>query len=380
MGVLAAAVCVLAVAPALLIVANLTGLPRRRRRPAPARGRAAGAAPTLSVLIPARNESAHIGAALGTVLACRDPSLEVLVLDDRSTDATASIVRAAAARDPRVRLVAGREPPPGACGKPFACAELARHATGEVLLFIDADVRLAPHAPLEIGAALAGSRAAMISGFPRQRTGTLGEKLIVPLMHLVLFAYLPLVLMRRFRHPSLGAACGQVCAVARSAYFETGGHAAIVDRVHDGIALARHLRMHGHATDIVDLDGLAFCRMYTSWAEVVAGFAKNAHEGLGSPRGILPWTALLVGGQVLPAVLLPLALAGAMPLGPVALALTASLGGRFLVSWRFGQSWLGAALHPVGVAALVAIQWYALGRRLAGRPFAWKGRLIAGGA
>jgi hypothetical protein len=108
--------------------------------------------------------------------------------------------------------------------------------------------------------------------------------------------------------------------------------------------------------------------MYRSSRELWAGLSKNAHEGLGSPLGILPWTVILLGGQVLPWALLawsPMA---------AALALLANYSVRLDAAWRFRQSWIGALLHPIGIVVLVAIHWSALVRRMIGRPVGWKGR------
>jgi hypothetical protein len=195
------------------------------------------------------------------------------------------------------------------------------------------------------------------------------EKLIIPLIHFVLLGFLPLHRMRSGTDPRFAAACGQILAVRRDAYERAGGHAAIADRLHDGVALARSFRTHGLATDLFDATDTFHCRMYQSAAEVWHGFAKNAHEGLGSPRLIIPSTLLLLGGQVLPFILLasspsPLALIGT----------AAAFLPRLIAVARFRQSLLGALLHPLGVCALVAIQWFAFIRSLRQRPAVWKGR------
>jgi hypothetical protein len=113
--------------------------------------------------------------------------------------------------------------------------------------------------------------------------------------------------------------------------------------------------------------------MYQSAAEVWRGFAKNAHEGLGSPQLILPATLLLLGGQVLPLVLLAVAKS---PLGLTlaAVATCAAFLPPFIAAARFRQSLLGALLHPVGICVLVAIQWFAFFRSLRKRPAVWRGR------
>ena len=113
--------------------------------------------------------------------------------------------------------------------------------------------------------------------------------------------------------------------------------------------------------------------MYQRATEVWHGFAKNAHEGLGSPQLIVPATLLLLGGQVLPFVLLALA-TSPLALTFAALATTAAFLPRLIAVVRFRQSLLGALLHPVGICALVAIQWFAFFRSLRQRPTVWKGR------
>src|SRR5688572_30719099 len=109
-----------------------------RRLPPPA---SAGFVPMISVLVPARDEAASIGACLSSILASKDVVIEVLVLDDDSSDDTAAIVEGYANTDRRVRLIAGTPLPPGWLGKPNACAQLAAAASAPILAFIDADVR-----------------------------------------------------------------------------------------------------------------------------------------------------------------------------------------------------------------------------------------------
>lgn len=360
--------CALALVPAVLVVWNLCLL-RVPRASAARVGR-------VSVLIPARNEADNIAAAIESVLASAAADFELVVLDDHSSDATRDIVTGFVHRDSRVRLLEGRPLPPGFCGKPFACQQLADAARGDILVFLDADVRLAPTALHRLAGTLQASPAALLSGIPRQTTVTWSEKLIVPLMHFVLYGYLPIALMRSSTSPSLGAACGQLVAVKRTAYRESGGHAAIANRWHDGIALARRFRACGFLTDLVDATQIASCRMYVDARGVLEGFAKNAHEGLGSPRGLVPWTAILLLGQVAPIVALPWALASPASALPAIVAATLIVGTRIVLALRFDHARLGVLVHPLGVALLVAIQWYAALRRALRRPIAWKQRIL----
>jgi hypothetical protein len=127
---------------------------------------------------------------------------------------------------------------------------------------------------------------------------------------------------------------------------------------------------------LFDAADIAACRMYHTNAETWRGLGKNASEGLAAPGTILPMTALLLGGQVMPFVLLAfapwLSLAGLLL--TAAAAATAWLP-RLVAARLFRQPLVGALLHPIGVLLLLVIQWSALVRHLAGRPAEWKGRL-----
>lgn len=366
----AAAALVLALVPLVLFLLNL-GAYRRAPEPPP------GARPRVSVLIPARNEEAMIARAVRGALEGGEVDLEVVVLDDHSEDRTAEVVREIASRDPRVRLEAAPPLPSGWCGKQHACAVLAERARHPLLLFVDADVRLAPGAVGRIAAAVEASGADLLSGFPRQEIETFLERLLLPLIVWILLGYLPITVMRRSRWAAFGAGCGQLFAARRDAYERAGGHSAIRASRHDGVTLPRAFRRAGARTELFDASDLAHCRMYRSGGETWRGLAKNATEGLGAPGAIVPWTLLLVGGHVAPFALAAAALVGAVPPAAGALAAAGCLASwlpRLLALGRFAQPLDSALLHPVGIVALVSIQWWALARKLAGRPSLWKGR------
>lgn len=333
--------------------------------------------PAVSVLIPARDEEATITAAVESALASRGVEVEVVVLDDGSRDHTAALVTALAADDPRVLLKTGPPLAAGWCGKQNACAALAQHARHPVFVFMDADVRLAPDGLARSVSFLEASGAGLVSGFPHQETGTFLERLLLPLIHFVLLGFLPIARMRRSTHPAYGAGCGQLFLARRDAYEQSGGHRAIRAAIHDGLALPRTFRKAGIATDLFDATGVAACRMYHSAGEVWRGLRKNAVEALAAPAKILPVTALLLAGQVLPPLLLLLALAGAVPSSTLWAAVPGTLAlyaPRLIAVRRFRQPLGSALLHPLGILVFLAIQWAALDRRLLGRPEVWKGR------
>jgi len=340
-----------------------------------------GPAPTLSVLIPARDEEQSITACVESVLASRGVELEVIVLDDHSTDRTAELVRGLSARDPRVRVETAPPLPEGWSGKQHACFTLARLARYDLLAFLDADVRVAPDGLARLAAFQRQSGSQLVSGFPHQETGTVLEKLVIPLIHWVLLGWLPFWGMRRVRWPALSAGCGQLFLTTRSAYEVVGGHSAVKHSLHDGITLPRAYRRAGFRTDVCDATDLATCRMYRSASDVWYGLAKNAREGLAENRQIGFWTMVFFCGQVLP---VPLLLYDPAHTALWASAVALSYLPRLHALWRFRQSLIGALLHPVGILILLAIQWYAVGRAILGKPVGWKGRdhpsLTSGGS
>jgi hypothetical protein len=358
---------VLAAIPCGLFLANLSVY----RPPA---GPGAKGGRSVSVLIPARNEEKNIRATLEAALANHGIDFEIIVLDDHSTDGTAGIVAGLSAADPRVRLETAPPLPAGWCGKPHACQVLARRARHPLLVFIDADVRLAPEALVRLAGFIEQSGAALASGVPRQELGTFSERLLIPLIHFILLGFLPMRRMRRTRSPAFSAGCGQLFVAVREAYQICGGHARLRDSLHDGIKLPRVFRRAGFRTDLFDATELATCRMYRTNGETCRGLGKNATEALAAPAIILPMTFLLLFGQVVPFGLLALAPGGSWAFDLAVIAAGLALLPRLVAARRFRQSWLGSLLHPVGVLFLLGIQWRALWQKILGRPMRWKGR------
>jgi Glycosyl transferase family 2 len=386
--VVAGVLCFFALIPAVMFLVNL----RWYRAP----GVGAGEDVRVAVLIPARNEERNIGACVESVLASVVVGLEVVVLDDASTDRTAEIVREIALRDARVRVVDGGALPCGWNGKQHACWVLAQSTDAGLMLFLDADVRVGPDAVARCVGEMGAREVALLSGFPRQVLGGWMERMLLPLIHFVLLGLLPMGRMRRTTRPAYAAGCGQFFLAERDAYFACGGHAAIRDTRHDGLRLPRLFREHGMRTDLVDLTELAEVRMYETADEVWMGLAKNATEGLGAPVRIVPMTLLLVLGQVLPVIaaglwvafLVSSAVVGATLDDPrtavlvsalLAVAVVGSYLPRLIAVWRFKEPVVSALLHPVGILMLLGVQWYAVVRQVFGRPVVWRARSYASG-
>ncbi|MCG7596428.1 glycosyltransferase family 2 protein [Mycobacterium sp. PSTR-4-N] len=358
----------LAVLGTMLELVNLRVLRRPEEHPNPA-------VAAVSVLIPARDEAHRIAPTIRSVLAQKAlPDAEILVLDDGSTDGTADVVRCAAGDDPRLEVLTGSPPPPGWLGKPHACAQLAAAARGEILVFVDADVVLAPTAVA--GAAMMLEKADaphLVSVWPRQVTaGALG-RLVQPLLAWSWLTTVPLRIAERSRRPSLAVANGQFLAVRADALARAGGWAAVADAVLDDIGLARAVRISGGRTGVADGSGVATCRMYATGRELSAGYRKSLWAAFGSAAGAAAVGAVLCLVYVVP----PAAALAGSRVG--ALGYAAAVIGRLPARRWSGRGGAGdlfdAAGHPVSVLALLGLlasSW--VGRRRG--TLQWKGRAL----
>lgn len=339
----------LAVAGALHTAVNA----RLLRRPAagPVRSR-------VSVLVPARDEADHIAACLDSV----DGADEVLVLDDGSRDGTAAVARAHGAR-----VIAGTPVPAGWLGKPHACARLAAESSGDVLVFVDADVRLRPGAVRAAVHLLEACGLDLVAPHPRQVADTMSERLVQPLLQWSFLTTLPLRLAERSSRPSLSAANGQFLVVRRSAYERAGGH--VPDAVLDDLALVRAIKRSGGRGVVVDGTSLATCRMYADWPGLRDGYGRSLWTAFGGPAGSAGVLGVLALAYVVPAVA---ALRGSR-LGMV--GYLAGVAGRMVSARRTGGRVLDSFAHPVsiGLLAYLTVRSHAQHRR--GR-LSWKGRAL----
>ena len=341
---------------------------------------ASGAGPVLTICIPARNEERNVEAVVRGALANADVPLEVLVYDDQSTDRTPTILAALRGEDARVRAVTTEPLPAGWNGKQWGCERMGQAARGQWLLFTDADVRFTPDCFARALAEAARLDAALLSTIPREETGTFLERLVVPMIHWMLFSWLPMPRMRATNDPATSAGCGQFLLVRRDAWLAAGGHAAFRDSMHDGIKLPRNVRRAGFHTDLYDGSDTVSCRMYRSAGETWRGFTKNAYEGLGSPVVLVVFTVLEAFGILLPWIWLPAMLLvqgteamPTVPTGLASLAIGVQIAQRRLLAKRFSQPWECWVLHPVTIVLLLAIQWRSWWLHLTKRR-AWRGR------
>lgn len=266
----------------LLVVvgANLIANFRMLGRAAP-RGEGPRTFWPISILVPARNEARNIRRCLESLLAQDYPLLEVIVLDDGSTDETPEIVTEMARRDPRLRLVRGQPLPPGWMGKNFACDQLARVARGEWLLFTDADTVHRPNTVSWAIEAAQQNRADLISLIPRAVTHSFGEEVLLPIIPFGVVGCFPLALGERLRIPILTMAVGPFMLFRREAYQRIGGHRAVRGEIAEDVILARRMRRFGGRVVLLDGSEQVDVHFYHGFLETWRGLAKSAFAALG---------------------------------------------------------------------------------------------------
>jgi chlorobactene glucosyltransferase len=235
--------------------------------------------PVVSIVIPARNEERVIDQSVRAFLAQDYGNFEVIVVNDRSTDATGTDLHSI--EDPRLTIIDGSETPAGWLGKPWALEQGALRARGELLLFVDADLIYAPSALRAAVAEIESDGAGLIGLWPRLEMGTLPEQIAMPMLSFFGFCILPLWLADRSRAVRLAIGGGSGNLVHRSLLDRIGGFRALSDSVVDDVALARHARRQGERTHIVRADDLISVRMYHGTREINEGFTKNVFTTVG---------------------------------------------------------------------------------------------------
>ncbi len=341
----------------------------------------------VSVIIPARNEAATIETVVRSALATAHENFEIIVVDDRSTDATAAIVERIAAGDARVRLVHGAELPAGWYGKPWACVQGWRAATGDVLLFTDADTRhtplLLPHA---LGALDAG-RGDLVTVNPHQRCESFWERVVMPQVWVLLGVRFHPAAVSRARRARDVIANGQFILMRRGTYEAIGTHEAVRHEVAEDLALAQLVHARGLRVWFAFATRLMETRMYHDLPHIVEGWSKNIYLGGRRSFPDEPLLAALVpvalGGAMLfwlvPVIALGLVLAGAVVeavLVPALAAIAISTAFWSVVSLGMRiPPWYGL-VYPLG--ALVVLFIVARSTWRGAAKIEWKGRSYGG--
>ena len=342
--------------------------------------------PLVSVCIPARNEENNIRRCVEAVLEQDYPNLEVIVLDDRSNDATLTLLKDIASRDSRLLPISGSDLPAGWAGKPHALYQAVSVARGEWLCFVDADTFLAPNALSSVFAKALETEADLFTVMTRQILGSFWERTVMPLVMTALsVGFSP----RKVNDPQRrdAVANGQFIFIKRSIYDLVGGHERIKDQIVEDKALSELVKWSGHRLVIADGRDVVSTRMYTSLETMWEGWTKNIYLGLRDHPSLLLLGAFGATLALIAALFLPiwplLGLSWYMQGGgwmALLVIVEALLVWGYLiwiraqVAQEMGISRGYAFLTPLGAGVFAAMMLTSAWKVVSGQGVTWRGR------
>jgi chlorobactene glucosyltransferase len=340
--------------------------------------------PTLSIVVPARNEERQIEECVRSLLAQRHNDFEVVVVDDCSDDATPQILARLASEDARLRIVWGTALPDGWVGKPWALTQGVRESRGAWLLFTDADTFHYPNGAASVQRAAIERNLGALSVLTDQDLVTLPERALMPSLFLAILGGTgPIGDVGDPEKPDVALFNGQYVLASRTAYEAIGGHAAVRNEIAEDLELARRFKRDGRfRIALTGSEGVAHTRMYRSLGEIWAGFTKNFALGLRerpvwgaigacalaciSPLTQLTFIAALLSARWIDAAVLAVAMAAVLAV--VAYQMRLMRAPASSVPW-----------YPVGTAFTVAVLTVSIALFASGRGVVWRGRRYGAG-
>ena len=328
----------------------------------------------VSAIVPARNEETTIASAVAS-LAAQPEIKEIIVVDDQSSDGTGAELERLSSRYPQLRVLETNALPDGWVGKNYAVSLGVAQATGDWLLFTDAD---GVHLPGSTARALADAAAAgagLLSYSPEQEMHAWWERALIPFIYARLgqkFSYDAV----NDPHSQAAAANGQYLLIRREDYDRIGGHAAVAGEVLEDVALARLAKQAGIRLHFASGFGIIRVRMYRTFGAMWQGWTKNLYPLMGGMsggtsravgrelRGVVPWIPLLL--LLLTQAHLIVGAVGVVLLAGRHAAYAATLRRNRFPGWYALYYMAGVALY---VAALLTSEW-----RYQRGSVAWKGR------
>jgi cellulose synthase/poly-beta-1,6-N-acetylglucosamine synthase-like glycosyltransferase len=321
---------------------------------------------TVGVMVPMRNEAANVEALVAT-LAAQEGSFHFYLLDDNSEDKTFELLQRCTKADSRFTVIKGSALDDKWIGKTWALQQLFEMTKEEILVSLDADVRLSNDAINKAVTALQDAGLDFVSPYPRQVAKTFGERLIQPLLQWSWLTTVPLRYAESSGQKSMAVANGQFFVVRRSALASIGGYKTVKHAVIDDVFLARELIKSGSSGTVIDGSEIAETRMYASWNEIEAGYGKSLSKAFGSIYGAIFVMAFLLATCVTPLIL------GLSGNAYGWLGFAAIIGTRVLSALKSGGRVLDSVLHPISIVALVYLTIYSYLMR---GSIQWKGRKV----
>lgn len=323
----------------------------------------------VSILIPVRDEAENILTLLESINNQDYQHYEVLILDDESSDATYRICADYAAGHSQFRVIKGKQLPHAWLGKNYACHQLAQEAQGNFFLFVDADEKLETGLINSAIHRMYQNRLCLLSLFANQQMNTLGERMVVPLMHYILLNLLPLRLVYLIKNYTVAAASGQFMLFDADVYRKYQWHQMVKDKIVEDVEIMRQVKASKCNGEALMANGMISCRMYKGYKEALNGFSKNFLAAFNyNILWFLIYIVLIIGGPMIVIMTLNLQLIMFMA-GLIGLT-------RSMISLSAGQkAWYNIILHPLQMFSLTVVAFLAVQKYLT-KTMTWKGRKI----
>jgi chlorobactene glucosyltransferase len=323
----------------------------------------------VSILIPVRDEEASILALLQSIHQQDYHDYEVIILDDNSTDNTYALCVEFAASHSKFSVIKGKPLLNDWLGKNYACYQLAENASGKFMLLLDANTTIANGLINSALHRMYLKNLGLLSLFPNQEMQTIGERLVVPLMHYILLNLLPLQLVYLLRNRGVSAASGQFMLFTADSYRQRQWHHQVKQKVVEAAEIMRAVKGAGYNGETLLANGLISSHMYQGYTEAINGFSKNILAAFNyNVFSLLIFLVVLLGG--------PLIILATLNLNLIVMMCGLIILSRIMISLSAGESaWKNVLLHPIQMFNLMVIAFLAIQRYLT-RTTVWKGRRV----
>lgn len=335
--------------------------------------------PLVSILIPARNEETNIEKCIKAFLKQDYPELEILVLDDNSTDNTYNIVKKISEKNKNVKVFKGKPLPQGWLGKNFACFQLSRYAKGEYFVFTDADTHHLQNSISSSLAALLNNGLDALCPFPREIMVTIHERMSIPFMNFVILLFMPLALIRKSKNPLFCTGVGQYLLFKREVYFGMGGHAAVKGKILEDVQITKKTKEMGYSYMIFDGRKIISCRMYKNFKQVFTGYSRFLFSAFDYNTSMLTIAIIFfILLFLLPNIFFPIGLILYHWPREILLPIFAQISIvsfiRMVNALRFKEKLLDIFLSPLSIVYIVFIAINSVLQHKLGNGIYWKGR------
>jgi chlorobactene glucosyltransferase len=335
--------------------------------------------PLVSIMVPARNEAENIKMCVKSLLKQDYANIEILILDDNSTDDTSLIVKRIAEKDSRVKLITGKPLKDGWIGKSYACHQLAKHARGRYFLFTDADTLHFKNAVSSTIGCLIKNKLDALSAIPKQIMVGIHERLVVTWVHFGILSLLPLILIKKSKYPLFCTANGQCMLFKREVYRKIGGHKSIKTKILEDIHISKQVKRHGYRFMLFDGSKNIYCRMYRNFRGLIKGFSKFMFAAFDFKVFNIAVAILFISVIFLfPFIFLPLGILlfnWPYPIvNLIIIQIFVVLTMRIILAIRLNNRILDTFLHPVSMLYIILLCINSVLQTKFGEGAYWKGR------